>query len=35
MRWVLLLRAVNLGPNNKLAMKDLTARARATSGTPR
>jgi uncharacterized protein (DUF1697 family) len=25
MRWVLLLRAVNLGPNNKLAMKDLKA----------
>jgi uncharacterized protein (DUF1697 family) len=25
MRWVLLLRAVNLGPTNKLAMKDLTA----------
>jgi uncharacterized protein (DUF1697 family) len=25
MRWVLLLRAVNLGPRNKLAMKDLTA----------
>lgn len=23
MRWVLLLRAVNLGPNNKIAMKDL------------
>lgn len=25
MRWVLLLRAVNLGPTNKLPMKDLTA----------
>ena len=25
MRWVLLLRAVNLGPTNKLAMKDLKA----------
>jgi uncharacterized protein (DUF1697 family) len=25
MRWILLLRAVNLGPNNKLAMKDLKA----------
>ena len=25
MRWVLLLRAVNLGPTNKLAMKDLAA----------
>ena len=25
MRWVLLLRAVNLGPNNKLPMKDLSA----------
>ncbi len=25
MRWVLLLRAVNLGPRNKLAMKDLRA----------
>jgi uncharacterized protein (DUF1697 family) len=24
MRWVLLLRAVNLGPTNKIAMKDLT-----------
>jgi uncharacterized protein (DUF1697 family) len=24
MRWVLLLRAVNLGPNNKIAMKDLS-----------
>jgi uncharacterized protein (DUF1697 family) len=24
-RWILLLRAVNLGPTNKLAMKDLTA----------
>ncbi len=24
MRWILLLRAVNLGPTNKLAMKDLT-----------
>jgi uncharacterized protein (DUF1697 family) len=23
MRWILLLRAVNLGPNNKIAMKDL------------
>lgn len=25
MRWVLLLRAVNLGPTNKLAMRDLTS----------
>ena len=25
MRWILLLRAVNLGPHNKLAMKDLKA----------
>jgi uncharacterized protein (DUF1697 family) len=25
MRWILLLRAVNLGPRNKLAMKDLAA----------
>jgi uncharacterized protein (DUF1697 family) len=25
MRWTLLLRAVNLGPNNKIAMKDLKA----------
>jgi uncharacterized protein (DUF1697 family) len=25
MRWILLLRAVNLGPNNKIAMKDLKA----------
>lgn len=25
MRWVLLLRAVNLGPNNKVPMKELTA----------